>query len=101
MLKICCKEVMMTLHCIQLVCICMILSSTIMRMIVVFDRLLAKVLSICNHLKFIIRRTFKFATVPSFVPRGYMTCGWTWVCPLAFKKVPSANFQNLPSYPLF
>ena len=29
-----------------------------------------------------------------------MTCGWTGVCRLVFRKLPSSNYQQLPSYPL-
>ena len=29
-----------------------------------------------------------------------MTCGWTGVCRLVFRKVPSSNYRNLRSYPV-
>ena len=32
--------------------------------------------------------------------RGYMTCGWTGVCRLVFRKLPSSNYRQLPPYPL-
>ena len=31
---------------------------------------------------------------------GYMTCGWTGVCRMVFRKLPSSIYRLLPSYPL-
>ena len=33
-------------------------------------------------------------------PGRYMTCGWTGVCRPVFRKLPSSNYWQLPSYPL-
>ena len=45
---------------------------------------------------------FTISTELGFVPGGgrYMTCGWTGVCRPVFKKLPSSNYRQLPSYPL-
>ena len=40
---------------------------------------------------------------PAINARGggrYMTCGWTGICFPIFRKVPTSNDQDLPSYPL-
>ena len=46
---------------------------------------------------------FELSKISSHVGKppggGYMTCGWTGACRPVFRKVPSSNYRNFPSYP--